>query len=122
MSLYMARKLDPRSVSRNVSTTVVARKRRNLLYRGLPLALLCFGVLSTSWLLFSQGKFSQIEKLKSEHKAVELEISRLTSRIEFLKARAEALKNDPIAVERAARDQLGLVRQTEVVYHFSERP
>ncbi len=121
MSLHMARKVDPRSVSRNVSTTVAARKRRNFLYRGLPLALLCFGGLSTAWLSFSQGKFGQIEKLKSEHKSVQLEISRLTKRIEFLSARAEALKSDPVAAERAARDQLGLVRQTEVVYHFSEQ-
>lgn len=117
----MARTADPRSVSRKVSTTAAARKRRTFLYRALPIAVLCLGGLTTPWMLISNGSFQQIERLRTEHKTVKAEISRLTKRVGFLKARAEALKTDPVAVERAARDQFGLVRKTEVVYHFREK-
>ena len=48
------------------------------------------------------------------------EISRLSSQINALRAEVTRIKTDPAAVERAARDELGLVRTTEVVFQFSD--
>ena len=50
---------------------------------------------------------------------MELEISRLSKRIHELRARTEAVRTDPLEVERVARDKLGLVRRTEVVFQFA---
>ena len=37
-----------------------------------------------------------------------------------LRAQVKRIKDDPAAVERVARDELGLVRQTEVIFQFKE--
>jgi cell division protein FtsB len=59
--------------------------------------------------------------LQHERETVELDFSRLGKRIEQLRSSAHSLKKDPAAVERSARDELGLVRRTEVVFHFEQR-
>ena len=41
--------------------------------------------------------------------------------IEALRGRVSRLRDDPGAVERIARDNLGLVRQSEVVFQFQTR-
>lgn len=69
-------------------------------------------------LLLSTGGMQRLERLDAERETVELEISRLTKRVEHLRFRAKALKEEPAAVERSARDELGLLRRTEIVFHF----
>ena len=69
-------------------------------------------------LLLATGGLGRLDRLKAERGTVELEISRLTKRIEHLRSRAHELKDDPAAVERSARDELGLLRRTEIVFHF----
>jgi cell division protein FtsB len=44
----------------------------------------------------------------------------LAQEIRELRAEVRQIKQDPAAVERVARDELGLVRQTEVVFQFKE--
>jgi cell division protein FtsB len=39
-----------------------------------------------------------------------------------LSARVEALKNDPTELERVAREELGLVREREIVFDFRTAP
>jgi|SRR5690606_4930013 len=106
------------SVARKVVPTVRARLRRATVQRVLPLLVLALGVIGMPTLLFSSGGLAQLDRLKTEGETVELEISRLTKRVEHLRVRAAELKADPQAIERSARDQLGLVRRTEVVYYF----
>ena len=98
-----------------------ARQRRLLLQRALPVAVLGLGIFAMPVMLISEGGLSRLDSLAEERETVKLEISRLTKRIDHLSARADGMKNDPAAVERAARDQLGLVRRTEVVFHFREK-
>jgi cell division protein FtsB len=40
--------------------------------------------------------------------------------IERLNREVESLRNDPAAIERIARDELGLVKPGEVIFQFSE--
>lgn len=111
------------SIARKSSSTARARLRRATIQRILPIFVLALGVVGMPTLLLSSGGLGRLGRLKSEHKTVELEISRLAKRVEYLRVRADSLKDDPTAIERSARDQLGLVRRTEVVFHFqsSER-
>ena len=89
-----------------------------MIRRLLPLALLVFSGISAPTLLFRSGGLERLERLEDEKSQVDLEISRIRERIHFLEKKAEALRTDPAYVERVARDRLGLVRQTEVVFHF----
>lgn len=108
------------SVSRPLSTNAQARKRRAAVQRLLPAAVLAVGLIGTPMLLVSSGGLGRLEELQKERSTVELEISRLGKRIEHLRARTQAIRTSPDAVERAARDELGLVRRTEVVYQFDK--
>jgi cell division protein FtsB len=80
---------------------------------------LAVGAVGTPWLLISTGGTARLGQLEREREEVELEISRLTKRVHELKARAQAVRSDPREVERVARDKLGLVRRTEVIFQFA---
>ncbi len=45
----------------------------------------------------------------------------MVQEIHELRAEVERMRAQPEAVEQVARDRLGLVRQTEVVFQFDER-
>ncbi len=105
-------------MSRPGSISSAQRERRALIQRALPLGLLALAALGVPTLLISSSGISRLERLRIERETAELEISRLGKRIEELRAQVTRIKTDPDAVERVARDQLGLVRQTEVVFHF----
>lgn len=86
--------------------------------RILPIGLLSIGLVGLPTLLISGGGLGRLQRLKTEKNTVELEISRLQQQIKHLRVQAEALKSDPHTVERSARDELGLLRRTEIVFHF----
>lgn len=99
-------------------TSAAARERRALIQRILPLLLLGLAIVAVPAMLFSSSGLARLDRLEAEREAARLEMSRLGKRVEELRARVRHIKADPDAVERVARDQLGLVRQTEVVFHF----
>ena len=57
--------------------------------------------------------------LSKELGQVEAENAELRQHIQHLRGRVHHLREDPVAVERIARDELGLVRTSEVVFQFS---
>lgn len=107
-------------MSRAVSTSAAARERRALVQRALPLLLLGVAIIAVPAMLLSSSGLFRLERLETEREAAQLEMSRLGKQVEVLRARVAEIKSDPDAVERVARDQLGLVRQTEVVFHFQK--
>lgn len=96
----------------------LVRARREWLRRFLPVSLLLLGVLGAPALLVGSRGYTRHLALEAERSRVEAEISHTKRRIEELRAEARAVKTDPEFLERTARDQLGLVRRTEVVYIF----
>lgn len=118
----VARRSAPeiRSVSRPSTLGAAQRERRALVQRVLPLALLALALVGVPALLVSSSGLSRLGRLRTERETAELEISRLGKQIEELRAQVKSIKTEPDAVERVARDQLGLVRQTEVVFHFQK--
>lgn len=88
--------------------------------RVLPLAVLAIAAISVPIMMLSPAGLPRLRNLEEEHRRANDEISRLSSQITALRAEVARIKSDPAAVERAARDELGLVRTTEVVFQFSD--
>jgi cell division protein FtsB len=77
-------------------------------------------MVSVPLMMLSPAGLSRLNALHLEKQRTDDEISRLSAQIQDLRAEVERIKDDPAAVERAARDQLGLVRRTEVVFQFKQ--
>ncbi|MCA9623026.1 MAG: septum formation initiator family protein [Myxococcales bacterium] len=71
-------------------------------------------------MIFSREGMPRLEAVEQELLTVERENAELEREIELLRARVTRLRDDPAAVERLARDELGLIRQSEVVFQFPE--
>lgn len=95
-------------------------KRAVLIERALPLTILAVAVVAVPVLVFSPTGLTRLSGLRQERAKADEEISRLGQQITELRAQVKRIKDDPAAVERVARDELGLVRQTEVVFQFKE--
>ncbi len=93
---------------------------RLLFERVLPIAILALAAISVPWLVTSPEGLPRLGRLQAERVQVDEEVSKLSQEIHELRAEVTRIKHDPTAVERVARDELGLVRQTEVVYQFSK--
>jgi cell division protein FtsB len=71
-------------------------------------------------LILSATGLPRLRSLQEEKGRADEEVSRLSQQIWELRAEVARIKDDPAAVERAARDELGLVRRTEVVFQFRD--
>jgi cell division protein FtsB len=92
-----------------------------LLERVLPVAVLVVAVVGAPILIFSPQGLPRLRGLEKELADVDEENAELRRDIDALRGRVTRLRDDPGAVEQIARDNLGLVRQTEVVFQFQPR-
>lgn len=75
-----------------------------------------FGLCVALFTLFAgDSSFPALLKARRNCQALDRTISNLRSENAQLKARAEALRSDPSAIERVARETLGLARPDELV-------
>lgn len=95
------------------------RRIARFLERTLPIAVLVVAVVGAPVMIFSPQGLPRLRELERELADVEEENAELTRQIEALRGKVARLREDPTAVERIARDNLGLVRQSEVVFQFS---
>jgi cell division protein FtsB len=86
--------------------------------RALPATLLLLSAVSVPVLVFSPSGLSRLHHLEAERDRVDREVAQITHQIEQLRAEVTRAKSDPAALERIARDELGLARQTEIVFQF----
>jgi len=86
--------------------------------RALPAALLLISVVAVPILVFSPAGLSRLRQLESERDRADREVAQVTRQIEQLRGEVARAKSDPAVLERIARDELGLVRQTELVFQF----
>lgn len=91
-----------------------------LLERLVPLGMLVVAAVSVPIMLLSPTGLTRLEALRNQREALGLDMARLEREIERLRHRAESIKTSPRSVERVARDELGLVRRTELVMHFKQ--
>jgi cell division protein FtsB len=86
--------------------------------RILPLLVIATAAISVPAMALSRGGLARLDALREERRRADQDAARLSREIERLRAEVRLIKEDPSYVERAARDELGLVRQTEVVFQF----
>lgn len=86
----------------------------------LPATLLLLAATLVPVLVWSPTGLARLEALEQQRKGLELEVQHLERAIERLRLQAESIKTSPTSIERVARDELGLVRQTELVMQFKK--
>ncbi len=91
-----------------------------VLQRILPLSVLAVAGISVPMMVFSPEGLTRLSHLQDEKRRADEELARLTQQIQELRAQVARIKEDPSLIEREARDELGLVRKTEVVFQFKE--
>lgn len=97
--------------------------RRAVLFleRVLPILVLVVAVIGAPVMILSPQGLPRLRGLEREMTEVEEDNAELRRQIEALRGKVARLRDDPSAVERIARDDLGFVRQTEVVFQFPVR-
>ena len=90
--------------------------------RWLICTLLGLFVLLQYRLLFAEGGLAEANRLSAELAAAETENAKLTERNEALAREVVALQAGTEAVEKNARENLGLIKEGEVYYQFVEEP
>lgn len=88
------------------------------LERILPGAILVMAAIGAPVMIFSDEGLPRLRARETELAAVRKDIDEERRQIGFLRETVQKLKDDPVAVERIARDELGLVRKNDVVFHF----
>jgi cell division protein FtsB len=89
--------------------------------RTLPLAILAVAAISVPIMIFEPSGLPRMRSLEQELKNVKEENKSSEREIGELRSEVQELRDDPNAVERIARDQLGMVRKSEVVFQFPRK-
>lgn len=89
--------------------------------RILPIAILLLALIGAPFMIFSREGLPRLRGLERELEGVQEENKALQREIDELRGHVERLRDDPAAIEQIARDELGLVRPSEVVFQFERR-
>jgi cell division protein FtsB len=92
-----------------------------ILLRSLPLAVLTISAIAVPVLLLEPQGLPRMRALESELTGVQAENAELRRDVGRLRGEVKDLRENPAAVERIAREQLGLVRKSEVVFQFERK-
>jgi cell division protein FtsB len=92
----------------------------DVVQRTLPIAMLSLALIAVPLLVLGPQGLSRLQALERELDGVEAENAELRRNVAQLRVEVQALRDDPAAVERIARDELGMVRRNEVVFQFGK--
>lgn len=90
--------------------------RRNAIF---VMALLSLALLIHE--IFGQNGYMTLRRQKKEYTALQQQIQTVSEQNQQLEQKIHALKNNPEAVEKQARDQLRLVKPGEIIYMLPGR-
>jgi cell division protein FtsB len=99
----------------------VADNGKATLYRNLMLALLLASVALIVHNIFGQNGYLALRRQRKELQTLQQQILQLKQENEQLDKENRALKSDPAAVERLAREQMHLVKPGEKVYTLPDK-
>ena len=91
----------------------------SFLERFLPLGLLIVSLISVPLMMLRSDGAPRLSMLRQELGVVQNENNDLKRDISQLRSEVNGLRDNPAAIERIARDQLGMIRKSEVVFQFS---
>lgn len=83
--------------------------------------LLVYAVVSVPLRILSEEGLPRYRRLQDQLSRIRSENAALHEDIERLNREVKALLNDPDAVERIARDELGMIRRGEVLFQFDPK-
>ena len=75
-------------------------------------------VLLLGFALFGDKGVLRLVKAYHQKQELQAQVEQLQQENRRLQQEIEALKNDPQTIERLARQELGMVREDEIVYQF----
>jgi len=94
----------------------------DIVERTLPIAMLCLAIVAVPVLVLEPAGLPRLRALEHEVDDVEAENRESAREVERLRVEVRELRDDPAAVERIARGELGMVRKSEVVFQFGGPP
>jgi cell division protein FtsB len=80
--------------------------------------MLSLALVAVPVLVLEPAGLPRLRGLQKELDSVNAENDELRRDVSRLRVEVRRLRDDPAAVERIARDQLGMVRKSEVVFQF----
>ena len=86
----------------------------------LPLALLLFAIVFVPLRILDEQGLPRYRKLRAELEQTRQESARLRREVVSLEERVTRLRQDPAALERLARDEIGMLRRDEIVFQFDD--
>ena len=84
----------------------------------LPFGLLVLSIVSVPLSILDEQGLPRYRALRGERAEIERVNDRLRRDVETLDRQVEALRQDPDAIERIARDELGMIREDEILFQF----
>lgn len=90
----------------------------DLLQRTLPIAMLALALVAVPVLVLEPEGLPRLRALQKELDDVNTENDELRRGVGRLRIEVKQLRDDPATIERIARDELGMVRKSEVVFQF----
>lgn len=84
----------------------------------LPFGLLIVSIVSVPLGILDEQGLPRYRALKSELAEVQRINDRLRREIEQRQREVDGLRSDPAAIERIARDELGMIREGEILFQF----
>jgi cell division protein FtsB len=91
------------------------------LYRNGVLALLLVSIALIVHEIFGQNGYLALRRQQKELQTLQQQIQQLKQENEQLDKQIKALKSDPAAVERLAREQMHLAKPGEIIYTLPEK-
>ena len=95
-------------------------RRAEVVERTLPIAMLCLALVAVPVLVLQPEGLPRLRSLEKELDDVTTENAESYREVERLRVEVRELRDDPAAVERIARGELGMVRKSEVVFQFGK--
>src|SRR5687767_8444360 len=86
----------------------------------LPLSLLIGSIVAVPLLVLGDAGLPRYRALRDELHEVRRHNDRLREEVRQLDHEVSALRTDEAAIERIARDELGMIREGEIVFQFPE--
>lgn len=84
----------------------------------LPFGLLVFSIVFVPLRILDEQGLPRYRALRAELHEVERENDHIRRELRQMKRSVEALRTDPATIERIARDELGMLRDDELLFQF----
>jgi cell division protein FtsB len=84
----------------------------------MPFGLLVYAMCSVPLRIVSEEGYPRYRRLQGQLTKIKHDNVTLTEDIERLNREVKSLLHDPEAVERIARDELGMIREGELLFQF----